>query len=81
MNRPDLFLSTVTERLLTYAYGRGIDFAEYPVIRSIDRDAAKNNYRFSSIVLGIVKSPSFQMRSGPGAESAPDCGSRRTSYG
>ena len=56
------FIEVVTEKLLTYALGRGVEYEDYPVIRSIVRDAARDNYRFSSIVMGIVKSAPFQMR-------------------
>jgi Protein of unknown function (DUF1585) len=52
----------VTEKLMTYGLGRGVEYYDMPIIRSIVRDAGKNNYRFSSIVLGIVKSTPFQMR-------------------
>jgi hypothetical protein len=54
------FVRNVTERLVTYALGRGVEYYDMPMIRSIVQDAGKNNYRFSSIVLGIVKSPQFQ---------------------
>ena len=47
---------------MTYGLGRGVEYYDMPVIRSIVRDASKNNNRFSSIVLGIVKSAPFQMR-------------------
>src|SRR5207248_1258755 len=56
------FVRSVTERLMTYGIGRGVQYYDMPVVRSIVRDAAKNNYRFSSIILGIVKSAPFQMR-------------------
>jgi hypothetical protein len=56
------FVRVVTEKLMTYSLGRGVEYYDMPVIRSIVRDAEKNNYRFSSIVLGIVKSAPFQMR-------------------
>jgi hypothetical protein len=62
MTRHDVFAATVTERLLTYALGRGVDYHDEPAIRSILRQAALNNYRWSSLVLGIVKSTPFQMR-------------------
>ncbi len=55
------FVRTVTEKLSVYALGRGMDYQDMPMLRSIVRDAAKNNNRFSSIVLGIVKSQPFQM--------------------
>ncbi len=60
--RSDVFASTLTEKLMIYAVGRGLKYYDMPVIRSIGRDAAKNDYRFSSIVLGIVKSQPFQMK-------------------
>ncbi|HSU87715.1 MAG TPA: DUF1592 domain-containing protein, partial [Terriglobia bacterium] len=56
------FVRMVTEKLMTYGLGRGVEYYDMPVIRSIVRDASKNNYRFSSIVSGIVRSPPFQMR-------------------
>jgi hypothetical protein len=56
------FVRMVTEKLMTYGLGRGVEYYDMPVIRSIVRDASKNNNRFSSIVLGIVKSAPFQMR-------------------
>ncbi len=56
------FVATATERLLTYALGRGVEAYDAPAIRSIIREAAPNNYRWSSLILGIVKSTPFQMR-------------------
>jgi len=67
---PDPFARTFTEKLLTYALGRGLTYHDMPVVRSIVRDAARSNYRFSAIVLGIVRSTPFQMRSVPALESA-----------
>lgn len=55
------FERVITEKLLTYALGRGVEYQDMPVVRSIVRDSAANNCRFSSIVMGIVKSPQFQM--------------------
>ena len=55
------YVRNVTEKLLTYALGRGIEYGDMPLVRSIVRDAAGGNYRFSSLVLGIVKSAPFQM--------------------
>ncbi len=60
--RPAQFAQTVTEKLMTYGLGRSIEYYDMPVIRAIVRDAARDNYRFSSIVMGIVKSAPFQMR-------------------
>jgi mono/diheme cytochrome c family protein len=58
----DDFLRTATEKLLTYALGRGVEYYDYPIIRSIVHDAARDNYRISSWVLAVVKSTPFQMR-------------------
>jgi hypothetical protein len=56
------FVRSVTEKLLTYALGRGMEYYDAPAIRSIVRDAAPNDYRWSSVILGIVKSGPFQLR-------------------
>jgi hypothetical protein len=66
--RSDVFCTTLTEKLLTYAVGRGLKYYDMPAVRSIDRDAAHTNYKFSSLVLGIVKSAPFQMRMKTGNE-------------
>jgi mono/diheme cytochrome c family protein len=63
LDRSDLFVTTVTEKLMTYALGRGIEYYDAPSVRTIARDARADDYHFSSIVLGIVKSAPFQMRS------------------
>ncbi len=60
--RSDVFVRTVTEKLLTYGTGRALKYYDMPVVRSIASDAARNNNRFSSIIVGIVKSDPFQMR-------------------
>jgi len=57
----DQFARVVTEKLMTYSLGRGVEYEDMPVVRSIVRDAASSNYKFSSVVMGIVKSPAFQM--------------------
>jgi len=59
--RSDQFERVVTEKLLTYALGRGVEYQDMPLVRSIVRDSAAGKYKFSAIVMGIVKSPSFQM--------------------
>jgi hypothetical protein len=65
------FIRTVTEKLLTYALGRGVEYEDMPTVRSIVREAAKNDYRLSAIVLEIVKSAPFQnSRRGPQSASA-----------
>ena len=56
------FVQTATEKLLTYALGRGVEYDDYPTIRAIDRDAARDNYKISSLILAIIKSTPFQMR-------------------
>jgi hypothetical protein len=62
MKRPELFVRTVTQKLMTYGLGRGMEYTDMPVVRAIAADGAAQNYRFSTIVLGIVKSVPFQMK-------------------
>ncbi len=62
LSRPELFAGTLTEKLLTFALGRGIEYYDAPAVRKIVREAGKDRYRFSSLILGIVKSIPFQMR-------------------
>jgi hypothetical protein len=62
LRRPELFVGTVAEKLLTYALGRGIAPHDAPEVRAIVRETRRQNYRLSSIVAGIVKSKPFQMR-------------------
>jgi hypothetical protein len=62
LSRPDAFAGVLTERLLTYALGRGLEPPDMPVVRRIVRSAAQADYRFGSIVMGIVESTPFQMR-------------------
>jgi hypothetical protein len=62
VNHSAQFLTNVTNKLLTYALGRGVEYYDAPAVRSILRDAAPQDYRFSSLILGIVKSAPFQMR-------------------
>ena len=62
LRRPELFVGTVTEKLLTFAVGRGVTHADAPAVRAILRAAAEDDYRFSSLVLGVVESLPFQMR-------------------
>ena len=59
---PDAFLQTLTEKLMMYGVGRTAHYYDMPAIRTIARDAARDDARFSSLVIGIVKSPAFQMR-------------------
>jgi mono/diheme cytochrome c family protein len=62
LSRPDAFVTVVTEKMLTYALGRGLEPSDMPVVRRIVKKAAQNDYRLSSIVMGIVESAPFQMR-------------------
>ena len=55
------FVRTLTEKLLTYGLGRGVEYQDMPVVRSIVHQAERNNYRFSSLIIGIVESDPFQM--------------------
>jgi hypothetical protein len=59
MKHPEQFVRTMTEKMLTYALGRGLEYYDMPIVRQIARDASAQNYKFSSIVLGIVKSTPF----------------------
>jgi hypothetical protein len=76
LSRPENFVQTVTEKLLTYALGRGLTYSDMPTVRAIVHEASRQEYRFSSIVLGIVKSSPFQLRNTPGP--GPDRGVRVT---
>ncbi|HLH73743.1 MAG TPA: DUF1585 domain-containing protein, partial [Chloroflexota bacterium] len=62
MSRSDAFVGAATQKLFTYALGRAVQYYDMPVVRSVMRDAAPKDYRFSSLVVGIVKSAPFQMR-------------------
>ena len=67
LKRPDVLVGTVTEKLMTYAAGRSLEHQDMPAVRAVVRAAARDNYRFSSIVRGIVNSVPFQMRRTRGA--------------
>jgi hypothetical protein len=62
VSRPNAFATVVTEKLLTYALGRGLEPSDMPVVRRIVKKAAQNDYRLADIVLGITESAPFQMR-------------------
>ncbi len=62
LDRPELFVGTMTEKLLTYAIGRGTEFYDAPSVRKIVRQSKVDDYRFSSLIQGIVESTPFQMR-------------------
>jgi mono/diheme cytochrome c family protein len=62
MKHPEQFVRTITEKLLTYGLGRGLEYYDMPTVRAIERDAAKSDYRFSALILGVVKSTPFEMK-------------------
>ena len=62
LERPEQFAGTVTEKLLSYALGRGLEHADRPTVRAVVRAAAADDYRWSALVAGIAKSPAFLMR-------------------
>ena len=62
MTHQDAFLDTMTENLVTYALGRGVETYDMPAVRRIIREAAPAEYRWSALITGIVKSTPFQMR-------------------
>jgi hypothetical protein len=62
LKHPEQFVRTMTEKLLTYGLGRGLEYYDMPVVRAIARDAARQNNRFSALITGIVKSAPFQMK-------------------
>jgi hypothetical protein len=68
MRNPEIFVGTFVEKMMTYALGRGVAATDMPTVRQIVRDGAARNYRFASMVEGIVNSPAFQMRRVPAGE-------------
>ena len=67
----DETVSTLTEKLLTYALGRGLQYYDMPAVRAIVRDARAEDYRMSAIILGVVRSVPFQMRAKPAPSGEP----------
>ena len=61
-SRPELFVTTLTEKLMTYALGRGVETADAPTVRTIVAKSKLTDYRFSSLILGVVQSTPFEMR-------------------
>jgi hypothetical protein len=76
LRHPEQFVGTLTEKMLTYALGRGVEYYDMPLVRAITREAAVQKYRFSSVVFGIVKSTPFQMKKAQGADSPRQTASR-----
>ena len=77
LSQPEQFASTVTEKLLAFALGRSLEYYDRPAVRKIVRDSASSNYRWSSIILGVVNSTPFRMRksgSEPSTQSASAAG-------
>jgi hypothetical protein len=71
MREPDQFVQTLTEKLMTYALGRTVEFHDMPTVRRIVRDTASEGYHFSSLVMHIINSEPFQMRVAPQDDSRP----------
>jgi hypothetical protein len=62
LQRPEVLVGTMTEKLMTYALGRGLEAYDLPAVRTIVRDAARDQYKFSALVKGVVTSTPFRMR-------------------
>ena len=65
LNNPQVFVGTLTEKLLTFALGRGVEYYDGPAVRQVIRNAQTSDYRFSAMIVAIVKSTPFQMRMSP----------------
>jgi hypothetical protein len=63
LGKPDQFATSVIEKLLTYALGRGVEYYDEPAVRKIRRETRPEGYRWTSIIEGVIKSEPFQMRS------------------
>jgi hypothetical protein len=71
LDDPTIFVDTVTQKLLTYALGRGLQYYDMPVVRHLLEEARGDHYKFSDIVIGIVESAPFKMRArGPAGQDA-----------
>jgi len=71
VKRHDQFVETMTEKLMTYALGRGVQYTDMPNVRKIVKDAARDNYRFSAIVRGIIATPEFQSSAVESVQAPP----------
>jgi hypothetical protein len=69
--KPDQFVQTLTEKLMTYALGRAVEYRDMPTVRAIVRASANDDYRFSSLVMHIVNSEPFQLRAVPMDDATP----------
>src|SRR5207244_10488492 len=72
LSRPEQFVTTFTEKLLTYAAGRGIEYYDEPVVRQVMHQAAASNYRWSALILGIVNSAPFRSEEHTSELQSPD---------
>jgi len=61
-SRPEVFVGVMTEKLMTYALGRGVEYYDMPAVRKIVRDAGARDFKFSALIAGVVKSTPFQMK-------------------
>jgi hypothetical protein len=77
MREPELFVSTVVQKLMTYALGRGLTASDMPVVRRIVHEAAEDNYRFSAVVLAVAESVPFRMRKAPVESDVANVGRER----
>ncbi len=68
LERPEMFVRALTEKLMTYGLGRGVELSDRPLVRKVAQDAAARDYRWSSIVLGIVRSAPFQVKKSAAAQ-------------
>ncbi|HEY4362462.1 MAG TPA: DUF1592 domain-containing protein [Bryobacteraceae bacterium] len=71
LSRSDVFVRTMTQKLMIYAVGRPLQYTDMPAVRAIATEASPNNYRLSALITGIVKSPQFQMRMKSATEEHP----------
>jgi mono/diheme cytochrome c family protein len=69
LSHPEQFITNLTEKLLTYGLGRGVEYYDEPTVRKIIRDAAQNDYRWSALILEIVKSQPFRMKTPADSEA------------
>ena len=78
LSHRDDFVRTFTEKLLAYAVGRGIEYYDLPAVRRITKEAASDDHRWSSLIMGIVRSTPFSMSS---SEAAPQAGKKQDGRG
>jgi hypothetical protein len=71
LKNPEIFVGAMTEKLMTYALGRGLDAVDMPAVRKIVRDASQDDYRFSSLISGVIHSTPFQMKKTEPRKSEP----------